>query len=136
MEVVGVRRGDNLDPLLATSDIVSIHIPLNSETRHLIDAVALAKMKGGAFIINTARGPILDEDALCDALQSGHLDGAGLDVYEFEPAVSRRLLEMRNVVLAPHIGSATFETRSAMARIAATDVLRVLKGGKPLHPVT
>lgn len=135
LEVVGARRGDSLDTLLATSDIVSIHAPLNPETRHLIDAKALAKMKRGAFIINTARGPIIDEDALCDALESGHLAGAGLDVYEFEPEVNRRLIAMRTVVLAPHIGSATFETRSAMARIAATDVYRFLKGQKPLHVV-
>jgi glyoxylate reductase len=135
MEIVGVRRGDALEPLLATSDIVSIHTPLNAETHHLINAAAIAKMKRGAFLINTARGPIVDEDALCDALQSGHLAGAGLDVYEFEPAVSPRLLAMPNVVLAPHIGSATFEARSAMARIAATDVFRFLKGEAPLHRV-
>jgi glyoxylate reductase len=92
-------------------------------------------MKRGSFIINTARGPIVDEDALCDALRSGHLAGAGLDVYEFEPAVNPRLLAMPNVVLAPHIGSATFETRSAMARIAATDVYRFLKGETPLYRV-
>jgi glyoxylate reductase len=135
MEIVGVRRGDMLDELLATSDIVSVHTPLNPETHHLIDAAAIAKMKRGSFIINTARGPIVDEDALCDALQTGHLAGAGLDVYEFEPRVNPRLVALPNVVLAPHIGSATFETRSAMARIAATDVFRFLKGEKPLHPV-
>jgi glyoxylate reductase len=135
MEVVGVRRGDALDALLATSDIVSVHTPLNPDTRHLIDTAAIAKMKRGSFIINTARGPIVDEDALCDALQSGHLAGAALDVYEYEPAVNPRLLGMPNVVLAPHIGSATFETRSAMARIAATDVFRFLNGEPPLHPV-
>jgi glyoxylate reductase len=135
MEIVGVRRGDMLDELLATSDIVSVHTPLNPETHHLIDAAAIAKMKRGSFIINTARGPIVDEDALCDALQTGHLAGAGLDVYEFEPKVNPRLVALPNVVLAPHIGSATFETRSAMARIAATDVFRFLKGEKPLHPV-
>src|SRR5438874_10527903 len=133
MEVVGVRRGDPLDPLLATSDIVSVHTPLDPNTHHLIDAAAIAKMKRGSFIINTARGPIVDEDALCDALQSGHLAGAGLDVYELEPSVSPRLLPMSNVVLAPHIGSATFETRSAMARMAATDVYRFLNGQPPLH---
>jgi glyoxylate reductase len=136
LEIVGVRRGEPLDKLLATSDIVSIHTPLNHETRHLIDRAALGKMKRGAFIINTARGPIIDEEALCDALQSGHLGGAGLDVYEGEPVVNPRLRSMRNVVLAPHIGSATFETRSAMARIAATEVYRFLRGQKPLHAVT
>ena len=135
MEIVGVRKGNPLEPLLATSDIVSIHTQLNSETHHLIDAAAIAKMKRGSFLINTARGPIVDEEALCDALQSGHLAGAGLDVYELEPAVNPRLLAMPNVVLAPHIGSATFEARSAMARIAATDVFRFLKGEPPLHRV-
>jgi len=136
LEVVGVRRGDSLDRLLATADIISIHAPLNTDTHHLIDAAALAKMKRGAYIINTARGPIIDEDALCDALESGHIGGAGLDVYELEPVVSARLVKMPNVVLAPHIGSATFETRTAMARIAATEVYRCLKGQPPLHPVT
>jgi glyoxylate reductase len=100
-----------------------------------MDATALAKMKRGAFLVNTARGPIVDEDALCDALASGHLGGAALDVYELEPKVNPRLLSMTNVVLAPHIGSATVETRSAMARIAATDVYRFLKGQQPLHRV-
>jgi len=107
LEVVGVRRGDSLDTLLATSDIVSVHIPLNRDTHHLIDAAAIAKMNVDRSSFNTARGPIIDEDALCDALQSGHLAGAGLDVYEFEPSVNARLLAMPNVVLAPHIGSAT-----------------------------
>jgi len=136
VEVVGVRSGEPLDELLKTSDFISIHVPLTAETRHLIDRAALAKMKRGAYLFNTARGPIVDEDALCDVLESGHLAGAGLDVYENEPDVNPRLLKMPNVVLAPHIGSATLETRSAMARIAATDVLRFLRGEKPLHVVT
>lgn len=135
MEVIGVGRGESIDTLLSTSDIVSIHTPLTEKTRHMIDATALAKMKRGAFLVNTARGPIVDEDALCDALASGHLAGAAIDVYEFEPKVNPRLLSMTNVVLAPHIGSATIETRSAMARIAATDVYRFLKGQQPLHRV-
>jgi len=136
MEVVGVRRGDSLDRLLETSDIVSIHTPLTPQTRHMINATTLAKMKRGAFLVNTARGPIVDENALCDALDSGRLGGAALDVYEFEPEVNSRLLRMNNVVLAPHIGSATLETRSAMARIAATDIYRFFKGQTPLHAVT
>ncbi|HEX6640383.1 MAG TPA: D-glycerate dehydrogenase [Thermoanaerobaculia bacterium] len=135
MDVIGVRRGDSLDELLATSDIVSVHVPLSRETQHLIDAAALAKMKPGAYLINTARGPIVDEEALCDALDSGHLRGAGLDVYEHEPSVHPRLLAMKNVVLLPHIGSATQEARDAMARIAATNVLRFLGGAEPLHRV-
>lgn len=135
VDVIGVRRGEPLDELLATSDIVSIHAPLSRETYHLIDAAALAKMKPGAYLVNTSRGPLVDEAALCDALDSGHLRGAALDVYEREPEVSKRLLTMSNVVLAPHIGSATEETRTAMARIAATDVRRFLRGEVPLHVV-
>ena len=128
-------RAISLDELLATSDVVSVHVPLSRETQHLIDAAALAKMKPGAYLINTARGPIVDEEALCDALDSGHLRGAGLDVYEHEPRVHPRLLAMKNVVLLPHIGSATQEARDAMARIAATNVLLFLGGAEPLHRV-
>ena len=135
MDILGTRRGDSLDELLATSDIVSLHAPLSQETHHLIDAGALAKMKRGAYLINTARGPLVDEEALCDALESGPLRGAGLDVYEHEPQVNPRLLRMNNVVLLPHIGSATEETRNAMARIAATNVLLFLGGAEPLHRV-
>ena len=136
MEVSGVRRGEPIDDLLASSDVVSIHVPLTRETHHLIDAAALAKMKPGAYLINTARGPIVDEEALCDALESGRLRGAGLDVYEREPDVNPRLRTMPNAVILPHIGSATEETRSAMARIAATDVALFLRGQKPLYAVT
>lgn len=135
MEILGVRRGDSLDELLATSDIVSIHAPLTRETQHLLNAKTLAQMKPGAYVINTARGALVDEDALCDALESGHLRGAGLDVYEDEPEVNPRLIAMENVVLLPHIGSATEEARNAMARIAATNVLLFLRGKEPLHRV-
>jgi glyoxylate reductase len=135
MEILGVRSGDSLEELLSTSDIITIHAPLSRETHHLIDAAALAKMKRGAYLINTSRGALVDESALCDALESGHLRGAGLDVYEHEPEVNPRLLAMKNVVILPHIGSATEEARSAMARIAATNVLRYLQGQAPLHRV-
>jgi glyoxylate reductase len=135
MDILSARRGDSLDELLAQSDVVSVHAPLSQETHHLIDAEALAKMKRGAYLINTARGPLVDEEALCDALERGHLRGAGLDVYEREPQVSPRLLRMNNVVLLPHIGSATEEARNAMARIAATNVLLFLGGAEPLHRV-
>jgi phosphoglycerate dehydrogenase-like enzyme len=135
MDVIGVRRGDSLDELLTTSDVVSLHVPLSQETHHLIDAAALAKMKPGAYLINTSRGPLVDEEALCDALERGTLRGAGLDVYEHEPRVNPRLLPMKNVVLLPHIGSATEEARNAMARIAATNVLLFLGGAEPLHRV-
>ena len=135
MEVIGARRGDRLDELLAESDVISIHAPLSQATHHLIDAVALAKMKPGAYLINTSRGALVDENALCDALESGRLRGAGLDVYELEPEVDSRLLTMKNVVILPHIGSATEEARNAMARIAALNVLRYLQGQEPLHRV-
>jgi glyoxylate reductase len=136
MEVIGVRRGEALDELLATSDVVSIHAPLTVQTHHLMNAATIRAMKRGAFLINTARGKLVDEAALCDALDDGHLAGAGLDVYEDEPSVSPRLLAMPNVVLAPHIGSATVETRNGMARIAANDVALFLRGLKPQNIIT
>lgn len=135
MQITGVRRGESIDELLATSDIVSLHAPLSRETHHLIDAAALAKMKRGTYLINTSRGALVDENALCDALESEHLRGAGLDVYEFEPEVNPRLLRMSNAVIVPHIGSATEEARNAMGRIAATNVLLFLRGQEPLHRV-
>jgi glyoxylate reductase len=135
MEIIAVRRGEPLDRLLETSDVISLHVPLSRETQHLIDASTIARMKRGAYLINTARGALVDENALCDALEHGHLRGAGLDVYEFEPEVNPRLAAMKNVVILPHIGSATDEARTAMARIAATNVLRYLNGQEPLHRV-
>jgi len=135
MEVAWCGRGETLDELLATSDVVSIHAPLTDETHRLIDAAALARMKPGSYLINTARGRIVDENALCDALESGHLRGAGLDVFEDEPRVNPRLLAMPHVVAVPHIGSATDEARTAMARIAAEDVARFLRGEKPVNVI-
>jgi len=135
MDVISVRRGEPIEELLATSDIISLHVPLSKETQHLIDAAALAKMKRGAYLINTARGALVDENALCDALERGHLRGAGLDVYEFEPDVNPRLMRMKNAVILPHVGSATEEARNAMGRIAATNVLLFLRGQEPLHRV-
>ncbi|MGN6183432.1 MAG: 2-hydroxyacid dehydrogenase [Thermoanaerobaculia bacterium] len=135
MNIHGVHRGESIDELLATSDILTIHAPLSTETHHIIDAHALAKMKRGAYLINTSRGALVDENALCDALDSGHLRGAALDVFEFEPEINPRLFAMKNVVIVPHIGSATEEARNAMARIAATNVLLFLRGKEPLHRV-
>ena len=129
------QRGTPLGELLETSDVLSLHTPLTAATRHILNREALARMKRGAYIVNTSRGPLIDEEALCDALDSGHIRGAALDVYEHEPIVNPRLLSMRNVVIVPHIGSATEEARNAMARLAATDVYRFLKGQRPLHPV-
>jgi glyoxylate reductase len=125
----------SLDRLLNTSDIVSIHVPLNNETRHLIDRRALTRMKRSAYLINTARGPVVDEEALAWALQQRLLAGAALDVYENEPAVHPDLLTLDNVLLVPHLGSGTIETRTAMADLAADNVVAVLGGRPPLTPV-
>jgi glyoxylate reductase len=125
----------SLDRLLNTSDIVSLHVPLLPETRHLIDKKALARMKRSAYLINTARGPVVDEAALAWALQQHLLAGAALDVYENEPAVHPELLKLDNVLLVPHLASATTETRTAMADLAADNVLAVLAGRPALTPV-
>jgi glyoxylate reductase len=125
----------SLDRLLLTSDIVSLHVPLTAETRHLIDKRALTRMKRSAYLINTARGPIVDEEALAWALQQHLLAGAALDVYEHEPAVHPDLLKLENVLLVPHLASATTETRTAMADLAAENVVAVLAGRPPLTPV-
>ena len=125
----------DLEELLKKSDIVSIHCPLTEQTTHLINSENIIKIKKGSYIINTSRGSVIEESALAEALQNGHLGGAGLDVYEFEPEIHPKLLNFKNVVLLPHIGSATKETRSAMARIAAENVKSVLSGNKPLNPV-
>ncbi|HET7172268.1 MAG TPA: D-glycerate dehydrogenase [Gaiellales bacterium] len=124
-----------LDELLATADVVSLHCPLSAETRHLIDADALARMKPSAFLVNTTRGPVVDEAALADALRAGAIAGAGLDVFEREPEVHPGLIELENVVLIPHLGSATIETRTAMGVLAAQNVVAVLGGGAPVTPV-
>jgi glyoxylate reductase len=124
-----------LDELLATADVVSLHVPLTPETRHLIGARELRLMKESAFLINTTRGPVVDEDALVEALRAGTIAGAGLDVFEREPVVHPGLLELENVALLPHLGSATIETRTAMGVLAAENVLAVLAGRAPLTPV-
>jgi glyoxylate reductase len=131
---LGATFVPSLDDLLAASDFVSIHVPLTADTRHLFDAARLARMKRGSVLVNTARGPIVDEPALAHALANGPLAAAGLDVFEDEPRVHASLLSCSNVVLAPHIGSADAPTRVAMARIAAENVLRVLAGEPPLSP--
>jgi glyoxylate reductase len=124
-----------LDQLLATSDVVSLHCPLTPETRHLIDQKALTRMKRTAYLINTSRGPVVDEAALAWALEQRLIAGAALDVYEREPAVHQALLQLENVMLIPHIASATTETRTAMAALAVENVLAVLHGEPPLTPV-
>lgn len=126
---LGARRVD-FGELLRTSDVISLHCPYLPETHHLIGTPELAKMKATAFLINSARGPIIDESALVEALRQRQIAGAGLDVFEFEPAVHEGLLELDNVVLLPHLGSATNETRTAMAVLAADNAVAVL-AGKP-----
>ena len=125
----------SFDDLLRRCDIVSIHLPLNDETRGLFNAERLSKMKPGSWLLNTSRGPILEESALVGALESGQLAGAGLDVFESEPAVHPGLLASDRVVLMPHAGSATLETRREMARMVVEDVRRVLSGERPVRPV-
>ena len=124
-----------LPEVLRESDVVSLHCPLTPETRHLIAADELRAMKRTAHLVNTSRGPVVDEGALVAALESGEIAGAGLDVYEEEPHVHPGLLQRDDVVLLPHVGSATVETRSAMADLAVDNVLAVLSGGDPLSPV-
>ena len=124
-----------LEDLLASADVLSLHTPLTPETRHLIGAAELAAMKPGAVLVNAARGPVVDERALAAALAEGTIAAAGLDVYEHEPQVEPALLELDNVVLVPHLGSATVETRTAMAELAARNAISVLSGQGPLTPV-
>ena len=125
----------SMDELLSTSDVVSVNCPYNPTTHHLIGAAELTAMKPTAFLINTARGPIVDEAALAAALHGGEIAGAGLDVFEEEPKVHPRLLECENAVLIPHLGSATMETRAAMARLAAHNAINVLSGLDPPTPI-
>jgi glyoxylate reductase len=125
----------DLDELLRTSDVVSLHTPLTPETRHLIGARELALMKPTATLVNTARGAVVDEAALVEALSEGRIAGAGLDVYEDEPNIHPGLLELENVVLLPHIGSATVETRAVMAELAARNAIAIARGETPETPV-
>jgi len=139
MEVIHTSRTDTglpgyvaeLGTLLARSDIVSLHVPLTESTRHLIGAAELALMKPSAVIVNTARGPVIDEDALADALEAGSIFGAGLDVFDGEPSVNPRLLRAPRTTLLPHIGSASIATRTSMARLACQGVCDVLAGVTP-----
>lgn len=143
MEVLHTARHDTghkgfvpaLHDLLRRSDIVSLHVPLNESTRHLIGSAELAAMKPTGVLINTARGPVVDEDALVDALDSGSIFSAGLDVFDGEPAVNPRLLSAPRATLLPHIGSATIETRTRMARLACQGVCDVLAGRVPRNIV-
>ncbi len=124
-----------MEELLQESDYVSLHTPLTQETKHLIDTDAFKMMKSSAILINTARGPVVDEKALVKALASGEIWGAGLDVYEQEPIIESELMNMDNVVILPHIGSATEETRDAMVKLAVDNIVAVLEENEPLTNV-
>jgi len=129
-------RNDDLNALLSGADVVSLHCPLTPESRHLINAGALAAMKPTAVLVNTARGPIVDEQALASALRDGTIAGAALDVFEREPVVTEELLALDNVVLTPHLGSATRETRLAMGMLAVSALRDVLlEGLRPANSV-
>jgi glyoxylate reductase len=124
-----------LENLLREADIVSLHVPLTKETEYLINSERLRMMKKGAYLINTARGKVVDEAALVEALRSGHVKGAGLDVYEYEPAVNPELCGLPNVVLTPHIASSVRTVRDEMAIMAAKNIVEALNGRKPLNLV-
>jgi glyoxylate reductase len=134
MTVASAKRV-TMDELLVSSDVVSLHVPGGEATRHMIDRKALMRMKRSAILVNTSRGSVVDEEALAWALDERLIAAAALDVYEREPAVHPPLLEMENVILAPHLGSATRETRTAMAALAVDNVLAVLSGQPPKTPV-
>lgn len=134
-EFAGKVRQLPWQDVVAQSDYLSLHVPLTEDTRHLVDASVLAAMKPGAILINTARGPVVDEAALVTALREGVIAGAGLDVYENEPALASGLAELPNTVLLPHIGSATGPVRAKMAVLAAENAIAMAKGELPLHPV-
>lgn len=136
MKILYTRRTKDdksvdLDTLLQQSDVVSLHVPLCDETRHMINKASLSKMKKGSFLINTARGPVVDEHDLIDSLKDGHLAGAGLDVYDNEPNIEPELVGMENVILTPHIASATHEAREAMAKLAVNGILKTLGNEMP-----
>lgn len=125
----------DLDALLAEADVVTLHLLLNPSTRHLLDASRLARMKRGAFLVNTCRGPVVDEHALAAALAAGQLGGAALDVFEEEPPSDSPILQAPNVLLSPHIAGISAESSQRMAEMAIAEVARVLQGQAPLHPV-
>lgn len=134
-EKIHNARYVGLEELLKESDVISIHVPLTTETHHLIGEEQLRMMKSNAILINTARGPIVDEKALAKALKEHWIFGAGLDVYENEPHVPEALMSLDNVVLLPHIGSATIETRNNMSELCARNIINVLEGRSPMTPV-
>jgi len=121
----------SIEHLLKNSDVISLHVPLTKETHHMLGEEEFEKMKKGAYIINSSRGPVIDEKILIRYLENGKLGGAGLDVYEFEPKISKKLLEMEHVVLTPHIGTASLETRVEMAKEVSTNIFHFFEGNTP-----
>lgn len=134
-EFAGRVEHASWDEIVTTSDFLSLHVPLSDSTHHLVDAAVLGAMKPSAIVINTARGPVIDEAALVTALREGTVAAAGLDVYEREPALESGLAELPNTVLLPHVGSATVSVRSEMARLCATNAAAMFGGSMPPHPV-
>jgi lactate dehydrogenase-like 2-hydroxyacid dehydrogenase len=135
LDAVGCQFCDSLEELLAESDVVSLHVPLVPATKHLMNAERFAQMKSSAYLINTSRGPVIDEIALVSALKQGTIRGAGLDVYEFEPEMVEGLAELSNVVLTPHIASASEETRSKMSEMVAENINAFFSGKQPPNQV-
>ncbi len=132
---LGAQYRSTPEDLLRDADVVSVHVPLLDATEHLLNAERLATMKPTAYLINSSRGPVIDEAALVDALKTGKIKGAALDVYENEPALARGLAQLENVVLTPHIASASEETRSKMSEMAARNALAVLSESEPPNRV-
>ena len=121
----------DMKTLLSQADFITLHVPLSDQTRHLIGSQELSLMKPTAYLINTSRGPVVDEQALLETLRNGRIGGAGLDVYENEPALTPGLVELENVILLPHVGSGTLETRFRMANMAAENLIAGLSGKVP-----
>lgn len=132
----GIPYVADLEQLLRTSDVVSLNLPLNSKTKHFMSAKQINMMKDGAVLVNTARGPILDERALICALESGKLGGAGLDVFEDEPAIDARLLRSDKVILLPHIGTVSYETQRALEELAIENIISACSTGDLKTPVS
>ena len=134
-KAVGDAKYVSFDELLATSDVLSLNLPLNSKTRHIISHAEFAKMKDGVVIVNTARGAVMDEAALVDALDSGKVASAGLDVYEDEPSIHPGLIKNENVLLVPHLGTHTYETQKAMEILVINNIRAAITKGELLTPV-
>jgi glyoxylate reductase len=132
----GAKKVDTLDELIKVSDVISLHVPLTEETYHMVNQDFISKMKSDAFLINTSRGPVIDEKYLYQALKEGKIAGAGLDVFEFEPKVTKGLTKLGNVILTPHIASASFKARDIMAKVAAQNIIDFVEGREVVNDCT